>query len=172
METTVHPTSSAAVAAITNGACYSVHCMFSVGPCLFFCHFPPCPMAQSPLGEGDWPFEMISTVFLHQGTAIEVFHCLSLASANLRVGTEWEWPCNLLRGHLMKQNVFIYFPGCISSCNMFLLWSPRLQVHVWSCFQSSLCHWSYFCAQNLDFTGLQDLFILGISTYSPWDPFF
>lgn len=42
-----------------------------------------------------------------------------MVSANLRVNTEWKWPCNLLGGHLMKQNVFIYFPGCISSCNMF-----------------------------------------------------
>lgn len=104
---------------ITNVACFLVHCMISAGPCLFFCYFSSCPMLQSPLGEGACPFEMISTVFLHQGTVIEVFVCSLMASANLRVGTEWKWPCNLLRGHLMKQNVFIYFPGCISSCNMF-----------------------------------------------------
>lgn len=131
---------------ITNAACFSVHCMFSAGPCLFFCYFPPCPMAQSPLGEGDWSFEMISKVFLHQGTTIEVFLCPLMASANLRVSTEWKWPCNLLRGHLMKQNVFIYFPGCISSCNMFSSEAQGCGFMFEVVFNHPFCHWSYFCA--------------------------
>lgn len=46
---------------ITTHACFSDQRMFSAGPCLFFCYFPPCPMVQSWLGEGNWPFEMISS---------------------------------------------------------------------------------------------------------------